>query len=78
MIAAIAQRHVLTILSRNLGHFEPLGVAVEDPFTDLWRHNLSDRKSPAVYGGNGPKPEGRRRGGRGEKRTCNDRIIELF
>ena len=32
MIAATAQHHGLTILSRNLRHFEPLGVAVLDPF----------------------------------------------
>lgn len=31
-IAATAQSHRLTILSRNLKHFEPLGVAVLDPF----------------------------------------------
>lgn len=33
IIAATAQRHRLTILSRNLRHFEPLGVPVIDPFT---------------------------------------------
>jgi toxin FitB len=35
VIAATAQHHRLTILSRNLRHFEPLGVAVIDPFTRL-------------------------------------------
>jgi predicted nucleic acid-binding protein len=35
IIAATAQHHGLTILSRNLRHFEPLGVAVIDPFTSL-------------------------------------------
>ena len=35
VIAATAQRHGLTILSRNLRHFEPLGVPVIDPFTTL-------------------------------------------
>jgi predicted nucleic acid-binding protein len=35
IVAATAQRHGLTILSRNLRHFEPLGVAVVDPFVSL-------------------------------------------
>lgn len=35
MIAATAQRHGLTILTRNLQHFEPLGVPVHDPFLGL-------------------------------------------
>ncbi len=35
MIAATAQHHGLTILSRNLRHFEPFGVAVIDPFAEL-------------------------------------------
>jgi toxin FitB len=35
IIAATAQRHGLTILSRNLKHFAPLGVAVLDPFLAL-------------------------------------------
>jgi len=35
IIAATAQRHGLTILSSNLRHFEPLGVAVIDPLTTL-------------------------------------------
>jgi hypothetical protein len=35
IIAATAQRHGLTILSRNLRHFELLGVAVIDPLTTL-------------------------------------------
>ena len=35
IIAATAQNHGLTILSRNLRHFESLGVAVVDPFTRL-------------------------------------------
>src|SRR6266436_8520437 len=35
IIAATAQHHGLTILSRNLRHFESLGVAVVDPFTRL-------------------------------------------
>src|SRR5216684_2284904 len=35
IIAATAEHHGLTILSRNLRHFEPLGVAVIDPFTSM-------------------------------------------
>jgi predicted nucleic acid-binding protein len=35
IIAATARRHQLTILSRNLRHFEPLGVSVLDPFSAL-------------------------------------------
>ena len=35
IIAATAQHHGLTILSRNHRHIEPLGVAVIDPFTRL-------------------------------------------
>ena len=35
IIAATAQRHGLTILTRNLRHFEPLGVPVHDPFVRL-------------------------------------------
>ena len=35
MIAATAQRNGLIILTRNLRHFEPLGVAVHDPFARL-------------------------------------------
>ena len=35
IIAATAQHHGLTILSRNLRHLEPLGVAVVDPFVKL-------------------------------------------
>jgi toxin FitB len=35
IIAATARRHELTILSRNVRHFEPLGVAVLDPFATL-------------------------------------------
>ncbi len=34
-IAATAQHHGLTVLTRNLRHFEPLGVAVIDPFARL-------------------------------------------
>lgn len=37
IIGATAQRHSLTILSRNTRHFEPLGVAVLDPFVALPR-----------------------------------------
>jgi predicted nucleic acid-binding protein len=37
IIAATAQHHGLTILSRNLRHFAPLGVAVVDPFLALPR-----------------------------------------
>jgi toxin FitB len=37
IIAATAQQHGLTILSRNLRHFAPLGAPVLDPFTDLPR-----------------------------------------
>jgi hypothetical protein len=32
IIAATARHHGLTIMSRNLRHFEPIGVAVIDPF----------------------------------------------
>ena len=35
IIAATAQRHGLTILSRNVRHFVPLGVPVLDPFAAL-------------------------------------------
>jgi predicted nucleic acid-binding protein len=35
IIAATAQRHALIILSRNLRHFQPLGVTVLDPFAKL-------------------------------------------
>jgi predicted nucleic acid-binding protein len=35
MIAATAQHHQLTILTRNLKHFQPLGVVVLDPFVAL-------------------------------------------
>jgi toxin FitB len=35
IIAATAQHHRLTILSRNRRHIEPLGVAVIDPFAQL-------------------------------------------
>jgi hypothetical protein len=35
IIAATALQHGLTILSRNLKHFEPLGVRVLDPFAAL-------------------------------------------
>jgi predicted nucleic acid-binding protein len=35
MIAATAQRHGLVILTRNLRHFVPLGVAAHDPFLAL-------------------------------------------
>lgn len=37
IIAATARQHRLTILSRNTKHFEPLGVAVLDPFVGLPR-----------------------------------------
>jgi predicted nucleic acid-binding protein len=35
VIAATARHHGLTILTRNVRHFEPLGVPVVDPFTAL-------------------------------------------
>jgi predicted nucleic acid-binding protein len=35
IIVATAQRHGLTILSRNLRHLQPLGVIVLDPFAKL-------------------------------------------
>jgi predicted nucleic acid-binding protein len=35
VIAATAQHHGLTILSRNIRHFAPLSVPVLDPFTAL-------------------------------------------
>jgi toxin FitB len=35
IIAATAQHHGLTILSRNVRHFAPLGVRVLDPFVAL-------------------------------------------
>lgn len=35
VIAATAQRHKLTILSRNVRHFDPLGAIVLDPFVAL-------------------------------------------
>jgi hypothetical protein len=38
IIAATAQRHGLTILSRNIRHFTPLNVPVLDPFTHCRQH----------------------------------------
>lgn len=35
IIAATARRHGLTVLSRNIRHLEPLGVAIIDPFAKL-------------------------------------------
>lgn len=35
IIAATARQHALTVLSRNVRHFEPLGVPVLDPLTEL-------------------------------------------
>jgi toxin FitB len=35
IIGATAQHHALSILSRNVRHFEPLGVAVINPFIAL-------------------------------------------
>jgi predicted nucleic acid-binding protein len=35
VIAATARQHGLTILTRNIRHFEPLGVAAFDPFKTL-------------------------------------------
>jgi toxin FitB len=35
IIAATAQKRALTVLSRNVRHFAPLGVPVLDPFTAL-------------------------------------------
>lgn len=35
IIAATARSHGLTVLSRNIRHFEPLGVAVLNPFVAL-------------------------------------------
>ncbi|PJG55473.1 VapC toxin family PIN domain ribonuclease [Bradyrhizobium forestalis] len=35
IIAATAREHALTILSRNVRHFAPLGVPVLDPFSKL-------------------------------------------
>lgn len=35
IIAATAQRHQLTILTRNMRHFKPLGVPAFDPFESL-------------------------------------------
>jgi toxin FitB len=35
LIAATAQAHDLTLLTRNLKHFEPLGLAVLDPVVTL-------------------------------------------
>lgn len=35
IIAATARQHDLTILSRNVRHFESLGVPVLDPFNEL-------------------------------------------
>jgi hypothetical protein len=35
IVAATARCHGLTILSRNLRHFEPLGVAILNPFAAL-------------------------------------------
>ncbi len=35
IMAATARHHGLTVLTRNIRHFEPLGVAVLDPFIAL-------------------------------------------
>ena len=35
VIAATAKTHGLTVLTRNMRHFTPLGVAVHDPFIGL-------------------------------------------
>gem|GEM_PF-2305952 len=35
VIAATAAHHRLTLLTRNVKHFEPLGVALHDPFAGL-------------------------------------------
>lgn len=35
LIAATAQVHDLTLLTRNVRHFEPLGIRVADPLTQL-------------------------------------------
>jgi toxin FitB len=35
IIAATARRHALTILTRNLRHFAPLGIPAHDPFKRL-------------------------------------------
>jgi predicted nucleic acid-binding protein len=35
IVAATAQQHGLTILTRNLRHFQPLGVPTHDPFANL-------------------------------------------
>jgi predicted nucleic acid-binding protein len=35
IIAATARHHELTVLTRNIRHFEPLGMAVLDPFAAL-------------------------------------------
>ena len=35
VIAATATHHRLTLLTRNVKHFEPLGVALHDPFATL-------------------------------------------
>ena len=35
LIAATAKAHDLTLLTRNLRHFEPLGIAASGPLTDL-------------------------------------------
>jgi len=35
IIAATAQRHGLAILSRNIRHFDPLGVSAINPFDEL-------------------------------------------
>jgi len=35
IVASTAEQHGLMILSRNIRHFKPLGVAVVDPFLNL-------------------------------------------
>lgn len=37
LIAATAQAHDLTLLTRNVRHFEPLGIEVVDPLLTLPR-----------------------------------------
>ncbi len=41
-IAATAMQHRLTILTRNFRHFQPLGVAVLDPFEDQGRADADE------------------------------------
>ena len=53
IIAATASRHQLTILTRNMRHFEPLGVPALNPFEglpSLWPDPAFTFLAKAIHG----------------------------